>query len=125
MGGLGLVFLPLIAAGLPTLAIAILIGLPFTIIFSEYPPERAQVYTRAGALTGFLIPLLGAALIDGGNWEFLPTGLFLGFFGLIAGTAFGTSWGTYREAQSQVDPSSDERDDRQNQTTNRIHDLLY
>lgn len=114
--GLPMTVLPLLIAGAGTLAGMLLIGLPATFIFAQYPPERSGQYKALGLIGGLLLP--GAVMLAFGSTtlELLYGGGVLGLFGAFAGLTAGTIWGDWRE-QGAPEPEG--------QHPNPIHDLLF
>lgn len=95
LGGLLVIFYPLIVSAVIVLGAALLLGLPVTAVLSQSGRELQRHYAIAGLIAGAVVPPLILLVFDGGSYEPM---LFFTVPGMIAGTVTGLVWGKWREA---------------------------
>lgn len=116
-GGVTVIAMPLVVAGVVTLLAMTVFGLPLTAFLAEHGEECPRRYELAGAVSGFCIPL--TVLIATSDISVLAQGFAYLFAanGALAGFAAAASWGRYRQRRATPAAEVD--------TPNPIHDLLF
>jgi hypothetical protein len=88
---------PLILAAVPTIAGALLIGLPLTAWLGARSRESVTIYSLAGLCGGIALPLVFAIATTGTGSEVWGVIALLAIPGMLAGTTTGTIWGQWRK----------------------------
>ena len=88
---------PLIYAAVPTLAGALLIGLPLTAWLHSMGREGVTIYSLAGLSGGIAIAFIFAFAMNGPGSEVWGITAFLAIPSILAGTTTATIWGQWRE----------------------------
>lgn len=119
-GGLFVSLLPLALGFAGTFCGMIILGLPLTALLGRLGLERQGIYVTAGILGGLLLPMLFAVLFEGSfNSGSATLGIFLAWFGAMAGGVSGHIWGSYREDLTRAAEGTEEP------PINPYHDMIY
>jgi hypothetical protein len=93
--GVLLAMAPILLAGAGTLAGALVVGLPLTLLLDCMKRESIEAYVAAGLVGGMALPALALYWIGG------EQSLFAIIPGMLAGAAAAMSWGGWREQLQQ------------------------
>ncbi|MFB0612875.1 hypothetical protein [Aurantiacibacter poecillastricola] len=112
---------PILISGAVTLAAMLVIGLPLTAALHRAARETVATYEKAGAVFGFLLPVLALPVFDAEP----GFSLFFAIFGLFAGLFAAHRWGRWRVSLRREQVRKREAERPIEQPANPYHDMIY